>query len=110
MPPCRNCHSRACFATARQWRGCGKSGLPSTATGSGSPLFLKRKALKRCGAKRAKGALYTSFSRYAQSLPSLTRSRVPSSLSCRRIRFAVAGETPRPSHRSALRISLFSLK
>ena len=50
------------------------------------------------------------FNLYAQNLPSLTRSSVPSSLRSRRIRFAVAGETPRPSHRSALRITLFSLK
>ena len=47
-------------------------------------------------------ATYTSFNRYAQNFPSLTRSSVPSSHSSRRIRFAVAGETPRPSHRSPL--------
>ena len=34
------CHSRACFATARQWRGCGNCWLPSSATGSGSQQFL----------------------------------------------------------------------
>ena len=39
-PPCRNCRSRACFATARQRRGCGNSGLASSATGSARPLFL----------------------------------------------------------------------
>ena len=35
--PCRNCHSRACFATARQWRGCGNCGLAFPATGSARP-------------------------------------------------------------------------
>ena len=34
------CHSRACFATARQWRGCGNCWLPLSATGSGSQQFL----------------------------------------------------------------------
>ena len=53
-PPCRICHSRACFATARQhprvpslaavrqftlWRGCGNCGLASPATGSARPQF-----------------------------------------------------------------------
>ena len=50
------------------------------------------------------------FNRYAQNLPSLTRSSVPSSLRSRKIRFAVAGETPRPSHRSALRIRALFFK
>jgi len=50
------------------------------------------------------------FNRYAQNLPSLTRSRVQSSFRSRKIRFAVAGETPRPSHRSALRISALAFK
>ena len=46
-PPCRNCHSRACFATARQWRGCGNCGPPASATGSGRPQFLA--FFDRCG-------------------------------------------------------------
>ena len=41
------CHSRACFATARQWRGCGNCWLPSSATGSGSQQFLG--IFDRCG-------------------------------------------------------------
>ena len=32
-------HSRAYFVTARQWRGCGNSALPVSATGSGKALF-----------------------------------------------------------------------
>ena len=45
MPPCRDCHSRACFATARQWRGCGDCAPPFSAAGSGrvqSPLSKGR--------------------------------------------------------------------
>ncbi len=38
-PPCRKCHSRACFTTARQWRGCGNCVPPAPAAGSGSPQF-----------------------------------------------------------------------
>lgn len=30
-------HSRACFTTARQWRGCGTCGAPAPATGGGAP-------------------------------------------------------------------------
>ena len=43
----QQCHSRACFATARQWRGCGNCWLPSSATGSGSQQFLG--IFDRCG-------------------------------------------------------------
>ena len=58
--------------------------------------------------KNSNLSLYAfSFNRYAQNLPSLIRSRVPSSFRSRRIRFAVAGETPRPTQRSALRINDF---
>ena len=42
VPPCRICPSRACFATARQRRGCGAENPPSSATGSGgfsAPLW-----------------------------------------------------------------------
>ncbi len=39
-PTLPQCHSRACFATARQWRGCGNCWLPLSATGSGSQQFL----------------------------------------------------------------------
>ena len=46
-PPCRDCRSRACFATARQRRGCGNCRLPSSATGSGSQQFLA--FFDRCG-------------------------------------------------------------
>ena len=45
VPPCRICHSRACFATARQWRGCGDCAPPFSAAGSGraqSPLSKGR--------------------------------------------------------------------
>ena len=73
----------------------------SRATGRIRTEFCKNRSL----------CLYAFFfNRYAQNLPSLTRSSVPSSLRSRRIRFDVAGETPRPSHRFALRITLFSLK
>ena len=41
-PPCRICHSRACFATARQWRGGGDSVPPSSATGSGGAQSSRR--------------------------------------------------------------------
>ena len=34
-----HCHFRACFATARQWRGCGKGALSSSATGSDNAPF-----------------------------------------------------------------------
>ena len=39
LSPCRKCRSRACFATARQRRGCGNCRLASSATGSASPQF-----------------------------------------------------------------------
>ena len=45
--PCRNCRSRACFATARQRRGCGKTVLASSATGGASPLFTRSRSLYR---------------------------------------------------------------
>ncbi len=37
-----HCHSWACCATARQWRGCGDSVPPSSATGSGGPQSSQR--------------------------------------------------------------------
>ncbi len=50
LPPCRNCRLRACFTTARQRRGCGNSGLASSATGSARPQFLR--FFDRCGKHR----------------------------------------------------------
>ena len=44
LPPCL---SRACFATARQRRGCGKCAPPSSATGSGGSHFSAAKP-ERC--------------------------------------------------------------
>jgi len=38
-PTLPHCHSRACFTTARQWRGCGKGALSSSATGSDNAPF-----------------------------------------------------------------------
>ena len=38
LPTLPQCHSRACFTTACQWRGCGECALASSATGSASPL------------------------------------------------------------------------
>ena len=46
-PPCRKCHSRACFTTARQWRGCGNCAPPASATGSGGAQF-PRKTTRGC--------------------------------------------------------------
>ena len=88
---------------------------PSKIKGSGERMVHKGYTISRATArirtefcKNRNLCLYAfSFNRYAQNLPSLTRSNVPSSLRSRRIRFAVAGETPRPSHRSALRINGF---
>ncbi len=48
-PPCRKCHSRACFTTARQWRGCGNCVPPVSATGSGGPQFQRERTLSQSG-------------------------------------------------------------
>ena len=91
---------------------------PSKIKGSGVRRVHKGDTISRATGhirtefcKKSHLSLYAfSFNRYAQNLPSLTRSRVPSPLRSRKIRFAVAGETPRPSHRSALRISALAFK
>ena len=38
LPPCCECLSRSCFATARERRSCGAERPPSSATGSGGAL------------------------------------------------------------------------
>ena len=43
-----HCHLWACSATARKWRGCGKSKLPFSAAGSGSLLFPKKGDQRKC--------------------------------------------------------------
>ena len=60
-PPCRICPSRACFATARQGRGCGARKLPWSATGSGSLraphlLFVLPKRRRSAPGPEEKGA------------------------------------------------------
>ena len=69
LPPCRRCHSRSCFATDRQWRGCGAERPPFSAPGSGGalrpPIFLfsacpKRKTAPRPVEER-KGRLHAGF-------------------------------------------------
>ena len=52
-PPCRKCQSRACFNTARQWRGCGNCVPPASATGSGGTQFQRERPLLRVGDTRS---------------------------------------------------------
>ena len=54
-----HCHSRACFATARQWRGCGNCALPVSATGSGKAQFSSTIA------RRSKNLAKQGFSKTA---------------------------------------------
>ena len=65
LPPCRRCRSRACFATARQRRGCGESCPPSSATGSGGQLRPP------CGARKTLRASLTSRFSTAVEIASL---------------------------------------
>ena len=51
--PCRICRSRACFAAARQRRGCGDLGRASSATGSAKPQFPLRGRQEHAGEARA---------------------------------------------------------
>ncbi len=79
LPPCRNCRLRACFTTARQRRGCGKSVPPSSAAGSGGALFPLGKG--------ARGRIATPVCALARNDRG-ERTTPPARLICRRQREA----------------------
>ena len=106
------CHSRACFATARQWRGCGNCWLPSSATGSGSQQFLvfSDRSGKSALPSTAAGSGSTLFSSSRRLRPAIWRLRHARPCGWSKTRASVGTAIGRPpsNHRNdcgAIRVS-----
>ena len=56
LPPCRECHSRSCFATDRQWRGCGAERPPFSAPALSFFSSCRKERQRRARWKKEKGA------------------------------------------------------